>query len=163
MPEVREEESAPGVDRLRRRHMIVGWWSLFAFALLGMTLEAMHGFKVPWFLDPAFETRRLLWRLAHAHGTLLALIHLGFAVTLPLVWSRTDRGLPVASAALSLAGLLLPIGFLLGGLSIYGGDPGPGILLSPIGALCLIVAVGLTAWTATFGHAVSDETPDGSG
>ena len=33
------------------------------------------------------------------------------------------------------------VGFLLGGVRVYGGDPGPGIALLPIGALCLLVAV----------------------
>jgi hypothetical protein len=36
----------------------------------------------------------------------------------------------------------LPGGFLLGGIIVYGGDPNPGVLLSPIGAL-LLAAGGL--------------------
>ena len=36
---------------------------------------------------------------------------------------------------------MLPGGFFLGGVSFYGGDPGVGIALAPIGGLCLILAV----------------------
>jgi hypothetical protein len=43
------------------------------------------------------------------------------------------------------ASVLLPGGFFLGGLFLYGGDPGLGVLLVPLGALLLLVAVLLTA------------------
>ena len=67
-----------------RRHLRFGWWSLFAFLALGIALDAMHGFKVGWYLDTVNETRRLMFTLSHAHGTLLGLMHLGFAAT---VWA----------------------------------------------------------------------------
>ncbi|MGI9240436.1 MAG: hypothetical protein ACR2RV_06515, partial [Verrucomicrobiales bacterium] len=57
----------------------------------------------------------------------------------------TGRGRSLASATLNAASLLIPGGFLLGGLWIYDGDPGLGILLVPLGALCLFSAVFLTA------------------
>ena len=41
--------------------------------------------------------------------------------------------------------VLMPVGFFLGGVWIYGGDPGLGVLLVPIGAAALFVAVALTA------------------
>ena len=34
-----------------RRHVRFGWWSLFVFASLGLTLEVLHGFKVAAYLD----------------------------------------------------------------------------------------------------------------
>jgi len=64
------------------RHLRFGWWSLLVFLTLGIALDAMHGFKLGWYLDTVNETRRLMFTLAHAHGTLLGLIHLGFAATL---------------------------------------------------------------------------------
>ena len=151
MSATHEEPNEARILRARRRHLIFGWWALAGFALLGIALEALHGFKVHWFLDPGYETRRLLWRLAHAHGTLLSLVHLGFAAAIPLAWTKDDRGLRFASTSLLLAGLLLPLGFFLGGVRIYGGDPGPGILLSPLGAVCLVIAACRTAWAVTFG------------
>ena len=127
----------------RRRHLRFGWWSLLCFLTLGLALESMHGFKLGWYLDVSNETRRLMWRLAHAHGALLALINIAFAVT---VTAARGSGPPrFASPCLIAANLLLPGGFFLGGVTIYDGDPGPGILLVPIGAALLFVAVFLTA------------------
>jgi hypothetical protein len=85
-----------------------------------------------------------MWTLAHAHGTLLALVNLAFAATLPMLsLSAKNRGL--VSVLLSSATLLMPVGFFLGGLVIYSGDPGFGIVLVPIGALFLLIAVFLVA------------------
>lgn len=135
------EESAA----IERRHLRLGWCTLLVFLTLGIGLEALHGFKVEAYLSVANDTRRLLWRLAHAHGTLLALVHLGFAMTLRAAGLGAARGVRLASAALLAASILLPGGFLLGGALLHGGDPGRGILLVPAGAACLFGAV---AWTA---------------
>ena len=43
------------------------------------------------------------------------------------------------------ASMLLPGGFFAGGAIYYAGDPGPGILLVPVGAFLLITAVFLVA------------------
>jgi len=137
-----------GPDRealLVTRHLRIGWWSLAAFLSLGIVLEALHGFKIGWYLDVANATRRLLLTLAHVHGTLLALVHLAFAATLGL---RAPRVLPraaVASACLTGAGIALPLGFLLGGLWPWGGDPGLGIVLVPVGAALLLAGVVIVA------------------
>ena len=152
MEGTREARSEPLARRIQRRHLIVGWWTLTGFALLGIALEGLHGFKVDWFLDPGYETRRLLWRLAHAHGALLALVQLGFAATVSSAWPESGRGLRTTSTLLLLASLLLPTGFFLGGITIYGGDPGPGILLAPFGGACLVGAACSTAWAITFGR-----------
>ena len=128
-----------------RRHLLVGWWGLFAFLALGMLLESMHGLKIGWYLDVANETRRLTWRLAHAHGALFSIVNLGFAFTLAHLGLTKASWVKLASRCLIGATILLPGGFLLGGLSIHGGDPGPGILAAPVGALLFLVAVFLTA------------------
>jgi hypothetical protein len=39
------------------------------------------------------------------------------------------------------ASILMPAGFFLGGVVTYGGDPGLGIFLLPIGAFLLFVGV----------------------
>src|SRR5688572_23085744 len=130
---------------LTRRHLRFGWWMLLVFLTLGLILEALHGFKSGLYLSVSNETRRLMWTLAHAHGTLLSLVNLGFAFTVRLVpeWSARERG--IASICLQGATCLLPAGFFLGGLFIHSGDPGLGIILVPIGGLLLLVAVFLTA------------------
>ena len=59
---------------LTRRHLRFGWWTLLLFLSLGLVLEALHAFKASGYLSVAHETRRLMWTLAHAHGTLLGII-----------------------------------------------------------------------------------------
>jgi hypothetical protein len=130
---------------LAAKHLRWGWWSILVFLTLGIVLESFHGFKVGWYLDVGNSTRRLVWTLAHAHGTLLGLVHLAFAMTVQLCPGWDSRPRAMASRLLTFAGLLLPGGFFLGGLQIYAGDPGLGILLVPVGALCLLAAVLLTA------------------
>jgi hypothetical protein len=130
---------------LTKRHLRFGWWALLLFLTLGLGLEALHGFKVGLYLNVSNETRRLMWTLAHAHGTLLALVNLGFAFTVRLIpeWTARERG--IASVCLRGATYLLPAGFFLGGTFIYSGDPGLGILLVPAGGLLLLAAAFLTA------------------
>ncbi|MHC5111999.1 MAG: hypothetical protein ACYTHJ_19220 [Planctomycetota bacterium] len=128
-----------------RTHLRWGWWSLLAFLTMGIVLEILHGLKVGWYLDVPNETRRLMWTLAHAHGTLVSLIHIGFSASLGAGLSMNAARLRTASWSLIGAGILLPGGFFLGGVGIYGGDPGLGILLVPVGALMLLVAVLVTA------------------
>ena len=128
-----------------RLHLRVGWWSLLVFLTLGLVLETLSGFKVGLYLDVANSTRRLMWTLAHVHGTLLSVLNLVFALSLHLApdWKESHR----ATASRSLLGALalMPLGFFLGGVRVYGGDPGLGVLLVPPGAFLLFVAVLLTA------------------
>lgn len=131
--------------RVVRRHLRVGWFSLLVFLTLGIVLEALHGLKVQAYLNAMNETRRLMWTLAHAHGTMLAIVQLGFAFTLNQVAGWPARSRTVASSSLIAAGVLMPGGFFLGGVWVYGGDPGLGILLVPVGGVLLFVAVLLTA------------------
>jgi hypothetical protein len=133
---------------LAKCHLRFGWWTLLVFLTLGLTLEALHGFKVSLYLNVSNETRRLMWTLAHAHGTLLGLVNLGFAFTVRLLpeWAARERA--IASVCLRGSTWLMPAGFFFGGVFIYSGDPGLGILLVPIGGLLLLVAVVLTAWGA---------------
>lgn len=130
---------------LSRRHLSFGWWSLLLFLLLGLALETLHGLKIGFYLDVSNSTRRHLWTLAHAHGALLGLVHVAFALTLRAMPRPSDRWARIASPCLLGASVLLPGGFFAGGVFIYGGDPGLGVLLVPIGAALLAVAVFLTA------------------
>ena len=120
------------------RHLRVGWRALLAFATLGLILESLQGFKVAAYLDVSNETRRLMWRLAHAHGTLLGTINILFALTLRST-PTPPAATPRISIALIAATLLLPLGFFLGGAWFYAGDPGVGVVLVPLGAAALLV------------------------
>ncbi len=129
---------------LVHRHERIGWWGLFVFAGVGLGLEVLHGWKVQAYLSADHETRRLLWTLGHAHGVLLALVHLSFAGTL----ARRRTPLPRAGtigALLVAAIVLLPGGFLAAGIDAEAGDPGLAIALVPVGAVSLLAALGLAA------------------
>ena len=130
---------------LVRRHLGFGWWALLLFLTFGLLLESLHGFKVGWYLDVSNKTRRLMWTLAHAHGTLLGLINIAFGATVYLLPSWEMRRRNLASYCLMAATVLVPGGFFLGGAVVYGGDPGLGILLLPAGALFLCLGVFLCA------------------
>ena len=128
-----------------KRHLQFGWWSFFIFATVGLALEMLHGFKAGFYLDASQETRRLMWTLAHAHGTLLSLVHVIFALAvraLPALGGAHQR---LISRCLVGASILLPGGFFLGGIRFYAGDPGLGIVLVPPGAVLLLVAIFLVA------------------
>ena len=137
--------AAPSPDDLARRHLRIGWWGLLVFLSAGLVLETLHGFKVGLYLDVTSEPRRLMWRLAHAHGSLLALLNVAFGAGLPLLPAFEDGARRLASRCLAGALFLMPAGFALGGIWIHGGDPGLGVLLVPPGGILLFVAVLLTA------------------
>ena len=148
---------APKEDDARaplvRRHRAFGWWAIAVYTLLGLVLEAAHGLKLGWYLDLTSATRRLSMTLGHAHGTLLGLVNIAFALSVPHAKRLGEVALARASFALRFATILLPAGFLLGGLSIYGGDPGLPIVIVPPSAVVLIV--GLVTFARGF-HAKSD-------
>jgi hypothetical protein len=145
VPPVRHGSAQDSVLHIVRRHLRFGWFLLLAFLTLGLVLETLHGFKVQAYLNLINETRRLMWTLAHAHGTALGVVHLAFAFSVSCVpsWPSTSR--TVASYALVAASVLMPAGFFLGGVWVYAGDPGLGILLVPVGGILLFVAVLLAA------------------
>lgn len=123
------------------RHLRWGWWALLGFLTVGMALETMHGLKLGWYLNTDNETRRLMFTLGHAHGVLLGILNLGFAFTQQVFGKQGTSPPRLASKTLVAATILMPLGFLLGGIKVYGGDPGLGILLVPIGAVLLFIAV----------------------
>jgi hypothetical protein len=128
-----------------RLHLRFGWWSLVVFAGFGLVLETLHGFKLAAYLDLTNDTRRLMWTLAHAHGIGLSLVHLIFALAVQLDLAGPAARFRLVSRLLLGASVLVPGGFFAGGAVYYGGDPGLGILLVPIGAVFLLAAAVLLA------------------
>ncbi len=112
-----------------------GWISLAAWIAFGTLIEGMIGFRTPALLDDSM--RRDLFRLAHAHGTLLNLALIAAAICARLDLFRLG---PMTALALRSAVVLLPLGFLLGGVWHYKSDPGIGIFLVPVGAVLLLGA-----------------------
>src|SRR5258708_35994227 len=72
----RPSKHALPVTQRADRNLRFGWWSLLVFLSLGAGLEALHGFKIGWYVDVGSETRRLMFTLAHAHGKLPALVNM---------------------------------------------------------------------------------------
>lgn len=110
-----------------------GWLSMAFWMTFGLLLEGLLGYKIPAYLGDS--QRRELFQLAHAHGTLLSLVLVAaalcaknFAVDIPRL----------AQIALRVGAVLMPLGFLLAGISHPEGDPGIAIWLVPFAALLVI-------------------------
>lgn len=139
----RPSKQAPPLAEHADRNLRFGWWSLLVFLSLGAVLETLHGFKIGWYVDVGNETRRLMFTLAHAHGTLLALVNIVAGLSGRIVERFTLRS--SVSLALIWATILLPAGFFLGGIVIYDGDPGLGVWLVPVGAALLFYGIARIA------------------
>lgn len=118
----------------------LGWTMIAVFLAMGLVLESFHLVKLPQYLD--VRLRRELWTLAHAHGTLLGAINVLFALSARRMIADAGRRLR-AARLVSLGSVLVPAGFLLGGLVPAEGDPSPAIVLVPAGAL--LALLGLAA------------------
>jgi ABC-type iron transport system FetAB permease component len=106
-------------------------------------IEGLIGFRSPALLDD--PVRRDMFRLAHAHGTLLNLVLIAAAICARLDLIRLGR---LTSFGLRAAVLLLPIGFLLGGIWHFKDDPGVAILFVPIGAVLLLTTAFQIGYSA---------------
>lgn len=122
-----------------------GLWALALFASVGLALETFHGLKLGLYLNVENETRRLLFRLAHAHGALLGLLNVGYALS-ARAWPSLDDAL--SARALLAALCLMPLGFLLGGAFARAGDPGASVGLAMAGGVALVFALSRLAWKA---------------
>jgi hypothetical protein len=112
-----------------------GWISLAAWIVFGLLIESLIGFRSPALLDDS--VRREMFRLAHAHGTLLNLVLIAAAICARLDLVRLGR---LTSLGLRAAVFLLPVGFLFAGIWHFKDDPGVAIVLVPIGALLLLAS-----------------------
>jgi hypothetical protein len=119
-----------------------GWISIAAWIAFGILIEGLIGYRIPALLDD--PVRREMFRLAHAHGTLLNLVLIAAAICARL--ELVSLGSSVV-LGLRTAVVLLPAGFFLGGLWHFKDDPGLGILLVPIGALLLLVTALHIGWS----------------
>lgn len=122
-------------DPAARRALVAGWLLLAIAIPMGATLEALHAYKVQGYL--ASSVRRELWTLSHAHGNLLGILCIAFASVAERAIADPRSRARIA-ARLVAGALLLPAGFFLGGILNSEGDPSPGIVLVPLGALALM-------------------------
>jgi len=125
-------------DAPTRKAVVLGWFLLAVSLPLGMTLEALHALKVPVYLGSPI--RRELWTLAHAHGNLLGILCLVFGA----LGERTvpdERARGSVSRWLRIGSVAMPAGFFVGGILSSEGDPSLGVLLVPLGGVCLLYAL----------------------
>lgn len=125
-----------------------GWLGVLVYLLAGLGLEVLHGWKAPWYLDVGQSSRRLMWTLAHTHGTLFSLVAVVAAVSLP--WGRAGAAKVAGWVVWGMLGgqVLMPLGFFLGGLWLQAGEPGAGVFLVPIGAVMMFIGVAGATWEA---------------
>ncbi len=133
--------SASTAEIAAQKSLRYGFTALLLFVVGGLTLEFLHLIKAPWYLES--HLRRELWVLAHAHGALLALFNLIYAALLPRIVSAASAG-----TWLRWGAALVPAGFFLGGIGNSEGDPSLLIVLTPIGALAVLIALALCAKAA---------------
>ncbi|MGE3467187.1 MAG: hypothetical protein AB7J13_09665 [Pyrinomonadaceae bacterium] len=118
------------------------WFGLALWMTFGLLIEGLIGFRSPAYLqDPV---RRELFRLAHAHGALLSLLLLIAALFIERKLTAPPK---IATTLLRLGVIVMPLGFLLGGVWHYESDPGMGIFLAPIGGVLVIFGVIATAFS----------------
>lgn len=117
-----------------------GWILIGVFLTMGLALGALRHFEEPLYVESPL--RRELWSLAHAHGTLFGVLNVLFALSAPR-WlpARSARVWP--SRLLRASGILVPGGFLLGGLATSEADPPLGLVLTPLGGALALAAIAV--------------------
>ncbi|AKF06410.1 hypothetical protein [Sandaracinus amylolyticus] len=128
------------IDARRRACRRLGWSALLAWALFGLALEAMHGFKIGAYLDDALARELLV--LAHAHGVGLSLVVLVFGEAGAPLFEHDDHG---ATRALHAGAMIVPFAFALSSIAHPEGDPNVVVWLVPIGALLVVYALACAA------------------
>ncbi|MBX3293770.1 MAG: hypothetical protein KF881_12860 [Acidobacteria bacterium] len=119
------------------------WVSIAVWMTLGLLLEGLLAFRSPAYLQD--EVRREMFRLAHSHGGVLNLLLLGTAFYIRIYSPKFPN---IAMLALRIGVILMPVGFLLGGIWHYDSDPGPAVFLAPLGGLMIIFGVVSVAVSA---------------
>lgn len=135
------ERKIDGADELSKPYgqlAFQGWLSLVFWMSFGLLLESLMAYKSPAYLGDL--QRRELFRLAHAHGSLLGIVLVVAAIWARGIGARLSR---LAIIAIRLGAVVLPVGFLAAGMWHPESDPGFAIWLVPAGALLLIF--GLTS------------------
>ena len=133
-----EEQPADHSGLVRQGLIGIAVWMSF-----GLLLEGLIAFRVPAYLLD--QVPRELFRLAHAHGTLLSLV----IVAVGLCWRSGFIDPPrIAKLALQIGAVLMPVGFLLGGIGHYETDPSPMVFLAPLGGV--LVIFGIVACAVSF-------------
>lgn len=132
--------------------MLQGWLGIAIWMAVGLLLESLMAYKAPSYLDDA--QRRELFRLAHAHGTLLHVLLVLVALSAGAGRLQVQRA---ARIGVRCGAVIMPGGFFLAGLWHPEGDPGVFIWFVPAGAAMLIF--GMFAIAISSYRALTDRNP----
>ena len=102
----------------------------------GLLLEGLIAFRIPDYLSDVIT--REMFRLAHAHGTLLSLV----LVVVGLAWkSEFISVAPFVNWMLRIGSVAMPVGFMLGGIGNSTNDPSPLVFIAPTGGVMMIFGI----------------------
>jgi hypothetical protein len=104
-----------------------------AWMSFGLLLEGFLGFRVSGYMSDL--ARREMFRLAHTHGTLLSILLLISALTISSNLVYPNK---FAILSLRIGTILMPLGFLLGGIWTNKEEPNLLVFLAPIGGILVI-------------------------
>ena len=137
----KKKQARSDAEGISRACLVHGWTMVILFLTMGLVLESFHLVKLPLYVD--VHLRRELWTLAHAHGTLLGAITILFGLSVARL--ERIRGLPTAGKLVRAGSVLVPLGFLLGGIGNSEGDPSLFILLVPTGGALALLGLAMLA------------------
>ncbi len=121
---------------MSRTHARFGWSLLLLSLCFGAALETLEAFRVFALVGDPWRAR--MWSLAHFHGAALGLVNLVYAPWAEAAaLSATTQS--AGSWCLRAGSVLMPLGFVLGGVGAHETDPSLGVLLAPVGAGLIIV------------------------
>src|SRR5215471_13149814 len=131
-----KESNKPVRAQWARSMLLQGWTSVAVWMSFGLLLEGLIGYRIPSYLGDT--QRRELFRLAHVHGTLLGVILIAITLSCEYTTIQLHRA---ARIAVRTGALLMPLGFMLAGVSHPEGDPGIAIWLVPPAAVLVIFGI----------------------
>jgi hypothetical protein len=119
-----------------RNLLLQSFIGIAAWMSFGLLLEGFIGFRVSAYMS--IPIRRELFQLAHTHGTLLSLLLLLATLTISkhLVYPNKFSLL-----SLRIGTVLMPFGFLLGGIWTNKDEPNMFVFLAPIGGILVIFGI----------------------
>ena len=126
------ERKDPSLANIARQ----AWFGLAFWMAFGLLVEGLIGFRSPAYLQN--PVRREVFRLAHAHGTLLSILLLVANLYIQKALSSPPN---LGVLLLRIGVFVMPVGFLLGGIWHYESDPGIGIFLAPVGGVLVVFGV----------------------
>ncbi len=127
-----ETQSKINVRSLLRQSFI----GIAAWMSFGLLLEGFIGFRVSAYMS--VPIRREMFQLAHTHGTLLSILLLISALTISKDLVYPNK---LAILLLRIGTVLMPLGFLLGGIQPNKDEPNALVFLAPIGGILVILGI----------------------